>query len=143
MRITTILGDMLRALVRRPMTQAYPAVRRDAPSRLRGRLLWNPEKCTGCCLCVKDCPADAIEMITLDKAAKRFVLRYHVDRCAFCAQCVQNCRFKCLSMSSDQWELAAKDRAPFTVYYGSEEDVHALLEKFAARADQTLPAAES
>ena len=84
-------------------------------------------------LCVKDCPSDAIELITIDKVAKKFVMRYHADRCTYCAQCVLSCRFKCLEMSSEDWELASANKQPFEVYYGREEDVAFLLEK---RPDQ-------
>ncbi len=124
-----MLGDVLRSLFKRPATELYPFERHAAPERLRGKLTWNPEKCTGCALCNKDCPSNAIELITLDKKAKRFVLRYHMDRCTYCAQCVQNCRFECMGMSNEQWELAALSKEPFTVYYGKDEDVRAVLEK--------------
>jgi formate hydrogenlyase subunit 6/NADH:ubiquinone oxidoreductase subunit I len=127
MKMGAMLSDVLRSLWRRPVTQRYPFERRAAPARLRGKLHWNPEKCTGCCLCSKECPSKAIELITLDKKSKRFVVRYHVDRCAFCAQCVQNCRFGCLAMSNEEWELAALSKAPFTVYYGDETDVQAVV----------------
>lgn len=130
MKVTTVLSEMLRSLFHRSATRAYPFVRTQPPERLRGKLVWNPEKCTGCCLCAKDCPAEAIELITVDKANKKFVMRYHSDRCAYCAQCVLNCRFKCLEMSSEQWELAAASKEAFTVYYGKDEDVHAILDKF-------------
>ena len=93
--------------------------------------MWDGSKCTGCQLCVKDCPANAIELIVIDKVAKRFVMRYHMDRCTFCDQCVQSCRFKCLNLSSEQWELAALSKEPFTVYYGKDEDIQFLLEKAA------------
>jgi NAD(P)H-quinone oxidoreductase subunit I len=131
MKIGAMLGDVTRSLFRRPFAEKYPFERRQAPERLRGRLYWNPEKCTGCSLCNKDCPANAIELITLDKANKRFVMRYHIDRCTFCAQCVQNCRFKCMEMSSEQWELAALNKEPFTVYYGNDADIEAVLARFA------------
>jgi NAD(P)H-quinone oxidoreductase subunit I len=127
MKLGVMWADLVRSLFRRPATEKYPFERRPTPKRLRGALRWNPEKCTGCALCVKDCPADAIELITLDKANKRFVMRYHADRCTFCAQCVQNCRFKCLEMSNEEWELAALNREPFEVYYGEEADVAAFL----------------
>lgn len=127
MKVRTMLSDVLGSLFRRPATEKYPFERTPAPARLRGRLYWNPEKCTGCCLCARECPADALELITLDKKEKRFVLRYHVDRCTFCAQCVQNCRFGCLGMSNEEWELAAGSKAPFTVHYGSEEDIVGVL----------------
>lgn len=136
MRIGTMLWDVIGSFFRRPATQKYPFERRSAPARLRGKLSWNPEKCTGCSLCSKDCPSNAIEMITLDRVKKQFVLRYHIDRCTFCAQCVQNCRFKCMSMSNDQWELAALQKEPFTVYYGDETNIQALFDKFASETGE-------
>lgn len=140
MKIGAMLGDIARSLFRRPVTRIYPFERKPAPQRLRGRLHWNPEKCTGCGLCTKDCPSNAIELITLDKANKRFVLRYHVDRCTFCAQCVQNCRFACLSMSSAEWELASLSKKPFTVYYGREADLESLAVARRARSSAGEPA---
>lgn len=124
MKIRTILGDVLRDLVHRPVTRLYPAVRAAAPERLRGRLRWTPDKCTGCALCVKDCPAAALELIDVDRANKRFIMRYHVDRCAFCGQCVQSCRFKCIELHSDDWELAALTRDGYAITYGEPEVAH-------------------
>ncbi|MBZ0289106.1 MAG: 4Fe-4S binding protein, partial [Anaerolineae bacterium] len=77
MKLGAMIGDTLRSLFRRPATRQYPTVREKAPERLRGKLIWDAEKCTGCSLCVKDCPAQAIEVIMVDKAEKRFVMRYH------------------------------------------------------------------
>jgi formate hydrogenlyase subunit 6/NADH:ubiquinone oxidoreductase subunit I len=139
MRFATMLKDVLRSFGQQPVTEKYPFVKTPAPDRLRGRLVWNPEKCSGCCLCSKDCPSDAIELITLDKKAKRFVMRYHADRCTFCAQCVQNCRFECLGMSDTDWELAALAKQPFDVYYGKEDDINAVLAKLAAAKTGELP----
>lgn len=67
MKIATMLGDVWQSIWQRPITQKYPFERLEAPVRLRGKLHWNPEKCTGCALCNKDCPANAIEIITVDK----------------------------------------------------------------------------
>ncbi|MSP12327.1 MAG: 4Fe-4S dicluster domain-containing protein [Chloroflexi bacterium] len=138
MKIGVMISDIMRSLFRRPVTEKYPFERRAAPQRLRGHLIWNQEKCSGCGMCSKDCPAQAIELITLDKANKRFVLRYHIDRCAFCAQCVQSCRFKCLQMSNNDWELAALKKEPFTISYGREEDIAALVGKLIP-ADAVTP----
>jgi formate hydrogenlyase subunit 6/NADH:ubiquinone oxidoreductase subunit I len=141
MRIGTMLGDIIRSLVHRPATRRYPFERPPTPERLRGALRWDPARCTGCSMCAKDCPANAIELITLDKAKKRFVLRYHVDRCTFCAQCVQTCNFGCLELSNDRWELAALCKAPLTVEYASETETAAnLADTTRTDADATAPA---
>ncbi|NPV85884.1 MAG: 4Fe-4S binding protein [Anaerolineae bacterium] len=139
MKFGSMIKDVLSSLFKRPATEKYPAERRPAPPRLRGKLVWNPEKCTGCQLCVKDCPANAIELITIDKVAKRFVMKYHIGRCTFCDQCVVNCRFKCLDLSSEEWELAALSAEPLTVYYGRDEDIRFLLEKAALPGAEETP----
>ncbi len=123
MRIGGMWHDAVRALLQRPITQRYPFERLAAPERFRSKLQWDLEQCTGCGLCVKDCPANAIEVVALDRKAKRFVFRYHVDHCTFCGQCVETCPRGCLSMPQDDWELAAPDRSEFEVYYGKADDV--------------------
>ncbi len=129
--IGTMLGEIVHSLVTRPVTEFYPFERHPNPERLRGKLVWDPEKCTCCQLCVKDCPSDALEFIILDKINKRFVLRYHADRCTFCAQCVENCRFRCVGMSNEAWEMASTSEDPFIVYYGRDEDVQTVLARIA------------
>lgn len=141
MTIGSMLGDVLKSFFKKPITEKYPFVRHEAPENLRGKLIWEPEKCTGCMLCVKDCPSNALELIVLDKVNKRFVMKYNLDRCTFCAQCVINCRFGCLNMSEEQWELASTKKEPFEVYYGRDEDVKFLLEK-AARGEAEEPCKE-
>ncbi len=138
MKLGAMIKDVWQSLFKQPFTEMYPFKRYSPPARLRGQLRWHPEQCIGCGLCVKDCPANAIELITLDKKNKRFVLRYHIDRCTFCSQCVESCRFKCLEMTSDQWELAAYQKEPFTVYYGDDADIEAFLGK---EAHPVAPAA--
>jgi formate hydrogenlyase subunit 6/NADH:ubiquinone oxidoreductase subunit I len=127
MKLTAMWKDAVGSLVKSPATERYPFERLEAPEHLRSQLHWNPESCTGCNLCSKDCPADAIEVITLDKKAKRFVFRYYVDRCTFCAQCVVSCRQGCLEMAHDEWELAGLTRESMIIYYGNDEDVETVL----------------
>jgi formate hydrogenlyase subunit 6/NADH:ubiquinone oxidoreductase subunit I len=135
MKIGLMFKDVSQSLFKRPFTEKYPYVHYATPARLRGCLQWNSEGCTGCGLCAKDCPASAIEMNVLDRKAKRFVFTYHLDRCTFCAQCVVSCRQGCISMSSEDWELAALNREPFRIVYGDESDIEIVL----AGAAQTEP----
>jgi formate hydrogenlyase subunit 6/NADH:ubiquinone oxidoreductase subunit I len=129
MKLTNMFGDIMQSLVKKPATELYPAERHATPAALRGQLQWDPAKCTGCSLCVKDCPSRALELIVVDKAAKRYVMLYHEDRCTYCAQCVASCRFDALALSSEQWELAALNKDTFAIYFGREEDVEAVKGK--------------
>jgi len=129
MKIGVMINDLVRSLFSKPATEKYPFEKRPAPERLRGKLYWDPAKCTGCQLCVKDCPSEAIELIVLDKVNKRFVMRYHIDRCTYCGQCVENCRMECLGMSAEQWELASTKKEPFEVFYGKDEDIRDLMDR--------------
>ena len=90
MKIGTMLKDIVVSFFKKNATQLYPIERTPAPERFRGNLQYNPAACTGCCLCVKDCPSKAIELVTLDRAAKRFVLKYHMDRCIYCGRGTTN-----------------------------------------------------
>ena len=136
MNIAGMLQDVLRALVHAPATERYPFERQPVPPSLRGMVVWDPAKCIGCGLCTRDCPAEALELHILDRKAKRFVMRYRVDRCLFCAQCVNSCPRGALSMSNERWELAAMCKEPFDIYYGAETDVKEVLAGIAEPGDQ-------
>jgi formate hydrogenlyase subunit 6/NADH:ubiquinone oxidoreductase subunit I len=139
MKIGSMLSDLLRSLFRRPATERYPYERKAAPERFRGKLVWDPEKCAGCMLCIKDCPANALELAVIDRAKKQMVLHYHPDRCTYCSQCVINCRFKCLDLSSEQWEMASASRQTFEIYYGKEEDIQLFLERAIPKSGEEKP----
>lgn len=120
MRIGSMLGDLGRSLFKRPITEKYPYEQKATPARFRGKLHYDESKCTGCRICVRDCPSKAIEIVVIDKANKRYAMKYDVGRCTFCGQCLQSCRFGCLDLSNKDWELASGSKAPFTEFYGPE-----------------------
>ena len=127
MKFASMFSDVALSVFRKPFTEKYPFRRYDTPDRLRGCLGWEKEHCTGCGLCALDCPAQAIEMIVIDRKAKKYVVRYFLDRCTFCAQCVFSCRQGCLHMSNTNWELAALNHDTYCIYYGEQEDIQQIL----------------
>jgi formate hydrogenlyase subunit 6/NADH:ubiquinone oxidoreductase subunit I len=128
MKLGAMINDIIESAFKAPATERYPFEKKAAPERLRGQLLWNRDSCTGCGLCAKDCPANALEVIVIDRKAKQFVIRYNVDQCIYCAQCVHSCRQGCLEMQDTVWELAALDRDDYELLWGDDADVQAVLE---------------
>jgi len=60
------------------------------------------EKCTGCTLCVKVCPFDAIRMI--DKKAT-----IDLDKCNLCGACLDACKFKAILIEKPAATCALPD----------------------------------
>ena len=120
--ITRVFSQLLKHLFSRAVTSPFPAkymplslteaLSAQAPinppvptgARFRGRLDLNKEKCVGCKLCIKVCPANAITFLPESKK-----VAIHHDRCCFCAQCTEICPPKCLAMS-DVYMISAYDR---------------------------------
>ena len=96
---STLLPEALRTLFRRPETVRYPFGPAELQEGYRGRVVVHAERCTGCSLCVRDCPAFALE---LERESKdRYRLIYHPDRCAYCGQCEDSCRFDCIYLTNE------------------------------------------
>ncbi len=106
-----MLREVLSHLTKKPATKKYPAEPIKLPDGFRGRLRFYPEKCVGCKLCMKDCPANAI---TIEKVGDTFEAIVNLDRCIYCAQCVDSCNKKALEMTK-QFELAQIDRRALKV----------------------------
>lgn len=120
MSIVGMLKDVVGALFKAPITEKYPFVCNPAPERLRGALVWSPENCTGCGLCAKDCPANALDVVIVDRAKKEFIIHYNTSKCTYCGQCVESCRQESYTMDSNAWALAALNKEPFSLTFAKE-----------------------
>jgi len=121
-----IIGTLFKQLFSRPATNPFPVkymprsvtslLKKVAagkaeinppvpvPSDLRGKIAYDREKCIGCQLCIRVCPAKVIEFLPEEKK-----IRMYVARCTFCAQCVDACPVGALS-TTDEFLLAEADR---------------------------------
>ncbi|PIE53935.1 MAG: 4Fe-4S ferredoxin [Dethiosulfovibrio peptidovorans] len=73
--------------------------------RFRGKISYQKDICIGCGMCMKVCPANAIERSPNEP--KKIIV--HNDRCCFCAQCNDICPVDALSMSRD-FAISSYDR---------------------------------
>lgn len=134
-KLGTMFSDITSAFFHKSATVKYPAECCELPVRTRGKVVYSADTCTGCRLCVRDCPANAIDIIVIDRKEKRFVMDYQIENCIFCGQCVESCRFDCIDLAGTEWELASTKRDDFKILYGREEDVQKVLNSRANASD--------
>jgi formate hydrogenlyase subunit 6/NADH:ubiquinone oxidoreductase subunit I len=113
-RPAKMLEELLRSLTKKPATVRYPAQGRDMPKGFRGKLIFDPEKCVGCKLCMRDCPTGAIEIRKIKE--KEFEAVINLGKCIYCAQCVDSCMKKALE-ATPEYELAQLDNAKLKVTF--------------------------
>lgn len=107
-----MLSEVLSNVLKKPATSNYPFEKAQKPEKFRGKLVFHAEKCIGCRICMKDCPANAI---TINKVGeKQFEAVVDLDKCIYCAQCVDSCPKKALE-ASKEFELAALDHGKLKV----------------------------
>ncbi|MCS7374762.1 MAG: NADH-quinone oxidoreductase subunit I [archaeon GB-1867-097] len=86
-----MLREILNHFLKKPITVKYPFERIEPAERYRGRHIFYIDRCVGCGLCERDCPAGAIKMVESDKTLNRRRPIFLLDRCIFCKQCERIC----------------------------------------------------
>ena len=85
----SLFAAIMDALFTPPETVDYPFSALELPEGFRGALVIDPEKCSGCGLCVRDCPAEGLALIK--ESREEFRLIHFPARCAYCGQCEDSC----------------------------------------------------
>ncbi len=138
--------EILSQSVKKPATNLFPAARLPksitgflgsvadgkaeivppvaTPAAFRGKIAYDRTICNGCGLCLKVCPAHAIEQVVYPPMTVRVTdaegnvtekvktekrIRIYVSSCIFCGQCTDICAKNALSLE-DAFLLATEDR---------------------------------
>lgn len=116
-RLGKMVMEVLRTFLTKPATNLYPKEKLEMPDKFRGKIIFYPEKCIGCMLCMKDCPSNAIKITKLPDG--KFEAEIDLDKCIYCAQCVDSCPRKALEATKDT-ELAQLDSGKLKVIFGAK-----------------------
>jgi formate hydrogenlyase subunit 6/NADH:ubiquinone oxidoreductase subunit I len=104
-----LLPELWRTLLTRPITVRFPFAPLELPPYFRGKVTIDPALCVGCGLCVRDCPAAALDLELQSRDKLRLI--YYQDRCAYCGQCETSCPTKAIVLTNEFASAAADRRA--------------------------------
>ena len=107
-------GELVKSVFKRPATTRYPYVKDEGSLGYRGKILFTSEKCVGCKLCMRDCPAGAITITKVGE--KLFECDIDMANCIFCGQCVDSCLKDALALS-EEFENAGLDEKSLLVHF--------------------------
>lgn len=141
LRLIAMLPELVRNFFKKPNTVKYPFEKLTPPPDFRGKMVWEPEKCTGCQACVRDCPTNAIEVNRVAPDVRKFNTVYKMSICIFCGQCVDSCPVDCIHWTGE-FELAGSKDA-MTIHYDCtpesiEQARRLAAEKAAATAQKKV-----
>ena len=76
----------------------------------------NSSKCIGCNACVRACPADEVNYVTIHEDGKTLV-SIHADQCIRCGMCVKACNHEARTFEDDldRFLVDLKNKIPLTV----------------------------
>lgn len=102
-------------LFKKPSTVRFPEVEVAAQPAYRGRLVYDPEKCVNCGMCIKVCSPGAITR-TVEAAEGGENITYTIDltSCTFCGTCQDFCSTKAMTLSED-YHMVAENAADLRV----------------------------
>jgi formate hydrogenlyase subunit 6/NADH:ubiquinone oxidoreductase subunit I len=121
--------SVLASLFKKPATIGYPFKSFKMPDHFRGQPKFSSEKCTGCRLCIRDCPSQAIKITKI--ADRQFEASIDLGKCVYCAQCADTCPRKVIEITTD-FELAQLERGTLRITFHAEPSAGGCTEESAA-----------
>ena len=104
----SMIRAVIQAMRNPPETVRYPFGLLNLPEGFRGAIIFDPQNCSGCGLCVRDCPADGLELIK--RSRQEYKLLHYPARCAYCGQCEDSCVRGAISHSNEMVDSTTDPR---------------------------------
>ncbi len=106
-------NELMKSLTKKPATLLYPFQKYESIPGSRGKVVVDISKCIGCSLCIRDCPAFALEMVGKGVDCD---MKWYADRCVFCGQCVESCPRSAIAQET-VYDLSSTDRSNLVIDY--------------------------
>ncbi|MCW4025304.1 MAG: 4Fe-4S binding protein [Candidatus Bathyarchaeota archaeon] len=103
----SMLKKAAKNILKKPATIKYPYEKAKVAEGFRGEPSLDYDTCSGCGICSRECPAQAIIMGEIEGKKRPTIL---LDRCIFCYHCAEICPKKAIKRT-EVFELAALDKS--------------------------------
>jgi NADH-quinone oxidoreductase subunit I len=89
-------------LFKKPSTEKYPFVKKEAPDGYRGKIMYHPDKCVNCGMCMRVCSPSAITR-TIEKTEEgdKITFEFNMGSCTFCQMCADFCARKAIELTKE------------------------------------------
>jgi formate hydrogenlyase subunit 6/NADH:ubiquinone oxidoreductase subunit I len=124
----TMIESVIGSLFKKPATMRYPFEKFRMPKDFRGQPKFKSELCTGCRLCIRDCPSQAITITKIGE--KKFEASIDLGKCVYCAQCAETCPRKVIEITTE-FELTQVERGKLKVTFHADTGTAACPEESA------------
>lgn len=99
----SLILEAIENLFKKPFTEKVETCTKEKEFFVRGKIVVDIAKCTGCALCERVCPSKAIVMKNDERTKLKKSPRINISKCIFCGLCVDYCPTKALSFSKNQF----------------------------------------
>lgn len=107
--------EALQHMFSKPSTENFPKMKKEAPSNYRGRLVFHPDRCNGCGMCIRVCaPAAITKTVKKTEEGDLITMEFHMGSCTFCQTCADFCNHNSIEMSQD-YAMVARDEDEFKI----------------------------
>ena len=103
------LTKALKNLFSKPSTSVFFKPEDNGMPDYRGRIAYDPEKCTDCGMCIKVCSPGAITRVSEEvEGGEKITRSFDMTSCTFCAMCQDFCEEKAIHLTND-YHMVAED----------------------------------
>ncbi len=104
------IKEALTQVFGKPSTENFPAVIPEAPDGYRGRIVYHPELCINCGLCLRVCAPQCMTKtaVPLENGDQEITMTFDLGSCTFCSLCADFCTRKAIELTKDYMMIAEK-----------------------------------
>ena len=94
----------------KPSTEKYPLVKKEVSDGFRGKLVFHPERCINCGMCMRVCAPQAISRsVEKTDEGDRITLEFNLGSCTFCSMCADFCAKNSIELSKEYSMIATNE----------------------------------